>query len=245
MNRRNGPARRYWKAMFSGVTISMVSSSCLKSAAMRQSSARVQEKSQVDGKNWGPSSPPQGRSPPMTSTASRQTTIIRRRRYRRKKVRRPEATERPPACRARRQFCYDFAFHPQISPPTGRILTLTLIGEPRSMTALQGKRALITGGATGIGLGIAQALGKAGCQVAISGRREDKLRKAAEAWQGTPKFLYHPSDVADRASVHALFQWAEKELGPIDILVCSAGMNIKNRTLSEMRPEQWDEVMAV
>lgn len=113
------------------------------------------------------------------------------------------------------------------------------------MTALQGKRALITGGATGIGLGIAQALGNAGCQVAISGRREDKLREAAEAWQGTPKFLFHPSDVADRASVHALFQWAEKELGPIDILVCSAGMNIKNRTLSEMRPEQWDEVMAV
>jgi NADP-dependent 3-hydroxy acid dehydrogenase YdfG len=109
------------------------------------------------------------------------------------------------------------------------------------MTALSGRTALITGGATGIGLGIAKALDAAGCRVAISGRREDKLREAAS---GT-KWLTHPVDVANRESVTALFAWAAQELGPIDILVCSAGMNIKNRMLCEMRPEQWDEVMAV
>jgi NADP-dependent 3-hydroxy acid dehydrogenase YdfG len=113
------------------------------------------------------------------------------------------------------------------------------------MSTLQGKRVLITGGATGIGFGIAEACAQAGATVAIAGRREDKLREAAATWQGTPKMLCHAVDVADRASVKALFAWAAQELGPIDILVCSAGMNIKNRSLAEMRPEQWDEVMAV
>lgn len=113
------------------------------------------------------------------------------------------------------------------------------------MSALSGKTALITGGATGIGWGIAKALAEAGCRVAISGRREDKLREAAATWTGTPPMLTHGVDVANRESVHSLFAWAAKELGQIDILVCSAGMNIKNRMLHEMRPEQWDEVMAV
>jgi NAD(P)-dependent dehydrogenase (short-subunit alcohol dehydrogenase family) len=113
------------------------------------------------------------------------------------------------------------------------------------MSALQNKRVLITGGATGIGWGIAEAFAKAGCTVAIAGRREDKLREAADSFTGEGKILTHPVNVADRASVQALFAWAARELGPIDILVCSAGMNIKNRLLSEMRPEQWDEIMAV
>lgn len=109
------------------------------------------------------------------------------------------------------------------------------------MPNINGKRALITGGGTGIGLGIAQALTAAGAEVAITGRREDKLREAAA---GAP-WLTHVVDVADRKSVAALFAWADESFGPIDILVCSAGMNIKNRMLCEMRPEQWDEVMAV
>jgi NAD(P)-dependent dehydrogenase (short-subunit alcohol dehydrogenase family) len=113
------------------------------------------------------------------------------------------------------------------------------------MTSLAGKRVLITGGATGIGWGIAEALAKLGCRVAIAGRREDKLREAIAAWTGEPQMLCHGVNVAERKSVQELFAWADKELGPIDILVCSAGMNIKNRTLGEMRPEQWDEVMAV
>lgn len=113
------------------------------------------------------------------------------------------------------------------------------------MAALSGKRALITGGGTGIGWGIATALASAGCHVAITGRREDKLREAADSWQGEPRMAVHAVDVAQRESVKQLFDWAEKNFGVIDILVCSAGVNIKNRMLHEMRPEQWDEVMAI
>lgn len=110
---------------------------------------------------------------------------------------------------------------------------------------LQGKTALVTGGGTGIGWGIAQALAAEGCRVAITGRREEALRDAIEGWQGETKILAHACDVSDRQSVKELFQWAAKQLGSIDILVNSAGTNIRNRSMSEMDPEQWDMVMAI
>ena len=109
---------------------------------------------------------------------------------------------------------------------------------------LQKKTALVTGGATGIGYGIAKALATAGCKVAIAGRREDTLKAAVAEWSEQPPMIYHTCDVGDRAGVNKLFDWATKELGRIDILVNSAGTNIKNRSMAEMRPEQWDELMA-
>ena len=42
-----------------------------------------------------------------------------------------------------------------------------------------------------------------------------------------------------------LFRWAERELGRVDILVNSAGVNIKRRTMAEMEPTEWDRVMAI
>jgi len=110
---------------------------------------------------------------------------------------------------------------------------------------LAGKSALVTGGATGIGWGIAKALAEAGCRVAISGRREDALRAAADSWAGSPAIAWQVCDVANRDSVRQLFQWTQTTLGPLDILVNSAGTNIKTRSMAEMLPEQWDEVMAI
>ncbi|MDP6444897.1 MAG: SDR family NAD(P)-dependent oxidoreductase, partial [Pirellulaceae bacterium] len=79
---------------------------------------------------------------------------------------------------------------------------------------LQGKNALITGGGTGIGLGIARALASEGCQVAITGRRADVLREAAAG--SSPPLLHHDCNVAERDSVNELFAWASEALGPID-----------------------------
>jgi NAD(P)-dependent dehydrogenase (short-subunit alcohol dehydrogenase family) len=101
---------------------------------------------------------------------------------------------------------------------------------------LSGKTAVVTGGGTGIGLGIAVALARAGCRVAIAGRRADVLDAAIVA---------HALDVADRQSVAACFRWAEKTLGPIDILVNSAGVNIRRRSMADMPPEEWDRVLAI
>jgi NAD(P)-dependent dehydrogenase (short-subunit alcohol dehydrogenase family) len=110
---------------------------------------------------------------------------------------------------------------------------------------LAGKTALITGGATGIGLAIATSFAKEGCRVAIAGRREDKLRAAAETWKGELPILTHTVDVADRPSVKALFEWAHKTLGKIDILVNNAGINTPKRSLADIPPETWDEVMKI
>lgn len=110
---------------------------------------------------------------------------------------------------------------------------------------LQGKTALITGGGTGIGWGIATALAGAGCRVAISGRRDEVLREAIAGWSAEPPILARAADVSDRQSVRELFAWAAEQLGEIDILVNSAGLNIRNRTMAEMEPEQWDHVLAV
>lgn len=111
--------------------------------------------------------------------------------------------------------------------------------------SLQNKTAVVTGGATGIGLATAKALAAAGCRVVIAGRREDKLREAAASWKGTPSLLIHPVDVADRADVQRLFAWATRELGQIDILVNSAGVNIKQRTMAEIDPADWDRLIAI
>jgi NAD(P)-dependent dehydrogenase (short-subunit alcohol dehydrogenase family) len=110
---------------------------------------------------------------------------------------------------------------------------------------LKGKTALVTGGGTGIGLGIAVALAKAGCQVAIAGRRTDVLDAAIAANKTDPAMIGRQVDVADRANVGELFRWAEKTLGRIDILVNSAGVNIRRRTMTDMPPEEWDRVMAI
>ncbi len=110
---------------------------------------------------------------------------------------------------------------------------------------LAGKTALVTGGGTGIGWGIAQAFAEEGVRVAIAGRRLNVVKEAAAAWKGEPTMLAHAVDVGDRASVNKLFAWAHEQLGRIDILVNAAGVNIKTRSMTEMTPEQWDEVLNI
>lgn len=110
---------------------------------------------------------------------------------------------------------------------------------------LEGKTAVVVGGGTGIGLGIAKALANAGCHTAISGRREEVLRQASESAGTKTPLLYHAADAGERESVNELIAWATKELGRVDVLVNSAGINIKTRKMTEMTPEQWDQVMRV
>lgn len=110
---------------------------------------------------------------------------------------------------------------------------------------LKGKTAVITGGGTGIGQGIAQSYAAEGCKVVIAGRRIEPLKAAVDAWDGIGEMLFHPMDVASLDSVKGFFAWVEGNVGQIDILVNSAGTNIPNRTIEAMEPEQWDQVMAI
>jgi len=110
---------------------------------------------------------------------------------------------------------------------------------------LKGKRVLITGGGTGIGRGVALALAAEGCRVAIAGRREEKLHEAASSWDGEPAILFHTADVADRESVQTLSAWVSEKLGGVDILVNSAGVNVKRRTMAELDPADWNKIVGV
>lgn len=110
-----------------------------------------------------------------------------------------------------------------------------------NMSVLRDMRAVVVGGGTGIGQAIARHLNATGARVAIGGRRPEVLGETAA---GTD-ILTHAIDVADRASTNTFFRWATNELGQIDILVNAAGTNIKNRSMAEMAPEQWDQLMAI
>lgn len=92
---------------------------------------------------------------------------------------------------------------------------------------LQGRKALVTGGAQGLGQGMAQALVRAGAAVVVADIQEDAGRAAAEALQkagGTAAFV--PLDVTDDAGWEAAVGRAVDELGGLDIVVNNAGVEI-------------------
>jgi len=103
------------------------------------------------------------------------------------------------------------------------------------------RNALVIGGGTGIGRGIARGFADAGYRVAISGRRLGKLE---EAIQGT-EIRAKACDATDRGQVTALLDWFEREVGPVDILVYSAGINVPNRTFATADPAEFEEVVRV
>ncbi|MGV3562549.1 MAG: SDR family NAD(P)-dependent oxidoreductase, partial [Nocardioides sp.] len=103
---------------------------------------------------------------------------------------------------------------------------------------------VVTGGGTGIGLGIAEAFCKAGAKVCIAGRRTDVLEQALSSLKNCGDATYGILDVADRSATERFFREREAE-GPVEILVMCAGMNIKKRSMTEMDPAEWDRVMAI
>lgn len=111
--------------------------------------------------------------------------------------------------------------------------------------SLQGKSVLITGGGSGIGAACAVALAAEGCNVGVTGRREERLKEAASRFTGKPAIRWFVSDVANRDDVARLFDWANRELGQIDVLINSAGVNTQKRKFAELSPEDWDRLLAV
>jgi NADP-dependent 3-hydroxy acid dehydrogenase YdfG len=108
------------------------------------------------------------------------------------------------------------------------------------MSKLTGKRALVTGGGSGIGLAVARLFLQEGAKVAITGRDEAKLRRAAAELGHADQLLYHPCDVGEPAQVEAVVKKVGERWGGIDVLVNNAGTNIKERTIRQLTPETWD-----
>jgi gluconate 5-dehydrogenase len=105
---------------------------------------------------------------------------------------------------------------------------------------LTGRRALITGSGSGIGLALAKGLAASGAAIVLNGRDAAKL-EAAKAQ--IPGATAHVFDVTDTAAVAAGIARIEDSEGPIDILVNNAGIQ-RRAPLDEMPAETWREVMA-
>lgn len=109
---------------------------------------------------------------------------------------------------------------------------------------LSGRTALVTGGSSGIGRAMAEALAGAGAHVLLAARRQDALELTVRAmttagWHASAE----PVDVADRASIAALVARLRDARRHVDILVNAAGINVR-APLETIGDDDWDATMA-
>jgi len=108
---------------------------------------------------------------------------------------------------------------------------------------LDGKRALITGGASGIGLAAARRFVEQGAAVLVAGRREQALRDAVGELGA--KAHYIVADVSKPEDNRRMLQATLERLGGIDVFVANAGVEGVSAPLVDYPLEAFDEVMAV
>jgi gluconate 5-dehydrogenase len=109
--------------------------------------------------------------------------------------------------------------------------------------SLDGRRALITGSSSGIGLALARALGQAGATLVLNGRDAAKLQATVWLLRGEGLAVEAAAfDVTDAAAVRSAVAAVEAEQGAIDILVNNAGMQIRN-PLHQFEDEDWQRLM--
>ncbi len=113
------------------------------------------------------------------------------------------------------------------------------------MDRLQTQVAIVTGGGTGIGRGIALALAGEGARVVVCGRRKEPLEQTIQAiWEAGGGALAVQGDVSKEADVEKIIQAALEAYGQIDILVNNAGI-FKGGPFHQLDAATWDENLAV
>ncbi|ANZ27352.1 MULTISPECIES: SDR family NAD(P)-dependent oxidoreductase [Rhodococcus] len=113
------------------------------------------------------------------------------------------------------------------------------------MFDLSGKRALVTGGSAGIGLGMARGLASAGADVALWGRGAERLEKAAADLATTgARVVTRSVDVSDEEAVRDGVAATVAELGGLDIVVVNAGIGVPLVKFVESSTEDYRKVTA-
>ncbi|UOF92743.1 3-oxoacyl-ACP reductase FabG [Fodinisporobacter ferrooxydans] len=108
-----------------------------------------------------------------------------------------------------------------------------------------GKVAIVTGSARGLGRGIAEKLASLGAQVIISDINEEGVEKTASEFREKGYLAdTFVANVADREQANALIQFAITKYEKLDILVNNAGIN-RDAMIHNMTSEQWDSVISV
>lgn len=110
---------------------------------------------------------------------------------------------------------------------------------------LQGKHALITGGSKGIGLACAKGFLEEGARVSLVSRAAGNLKAAEQALlEAFPsaRIAVYSADLKDAAAAAAAVEQAERDLGPLDVLVNSAGA-ARRTPPDELTPQHWHDAM--
>lgn len=114
------------------------------------------------------------------------------------------------------------------------------------MFDLSGKVAVVTGGNSGIGLGMARGLAEAGADVCVWGTNEDKNRAAAEALTAIrPSSVAMRVDVSDTAAVEEGFAAVAERFGPVTAVFANAGVSQSTIRFVDSDPEEWRRTFAV
>jgi NAD(P)-dependent dehydrogenase (short-subunit alcohol dehydrogenase family) len=109
--------------------------------------------------------------------------------------------------------------------------------------ASAGKVAIVTGAGSGIGKASALALLREGYAVALAGRRKEMLEAVAREAKPGARTLVVPTDVADPASIRALFAKTQEAFGRLDLLFNNAGIGAPAVPLEDLPFEQWKAVV--
>lgn len=112
------------------------------------------------------------------------------------------------------------------------------------MGKLDGKVAMVTGGASGIGAAVSELFASEGAKVAVLDLNLERAAACAAKIGGPGKSTAVQADVADEAMVKAAFAKARQELGEIDILVNNAGIDT-TCLLADMPTDMWDRMINI
>jgi NAD(P)-dependent dehydrogenase (short-subunit alcohol dehydrogenase family) len=107
---------------------------------------------------------------------------------------------------------------------------------------LDGANAVVTGGTRGLGRGIAEGLLRAGARVCVAGRDGERAAQAATELGEFGRAVGLRCDVRNPDELAELFSRAREELGPVEVLVNSAGVNLRKPAV-EYTAEDWDYVV--
>jgi NADP-dependent 3-hydroxy acid dehydrogenase YdfG len=130
-----------------------------------------------------------------------------------------------------------------LRPGTVTKSEISRLHEEARMRDLNGRVAWVTGAGSGIGAASAVALAEAGMTVVLSGRRRDKLDQVAERIGARAETAV--LDVADKAAVAAAAKGIIHRHRRLDVLVTSAGLNVRARHWHELSADDWDQVIRV
>ena len=110
---------------------------------------------------------------------------------------------------------------------------------------MSGRVAVVTGASSGIGLGVARRLADDGHAVALLDQDGEGVRQATADLEALGKRVAgHQVDVADRGALKRVYTSVREELGPVTIVVTSAGIEAFDPVL-DITPEKWDRLIAV